>query len=163
MKKIICIILLAISFVSCGKIKRRGNFKISRHFTFSEATASRKGSRYHFNNYPNKRNYRNIVYTARRMEDIRRIVGKELKINSWYRSSNINRLVGGSKHSAHKDGLAVDFTVSGKWELNNALRKIRKSGYSFDQIYYHSNSNYIHISFRLNRRRERKQIYYRRK
>lgn len=163
MKKIICVILLAISFISCGKIKRRSEFKISRHFTFYEATYSRRGNYFHLNNYPNKKNYRNIVYTARRMEDIRRIVGKELQINSWYRSGNINRLVGGSKYSAHKDGLAVDFTVKGKWELNNALRKIKRSKYSFDQIYYHSKSNYIHISFRLNRRRERKKIYYKRK
>ncbi|MFK4785597.1 D-Ala-D-Ala carboxypeptidase family metallohydrolase [Fusobacterium sp. MFO224] len=163
MKKIICVILLAISFVGCGKVKRRSGYKISRNFTFCEATYSRRGKFFHLNNYPNKREYKNIIYIARRMEDIRRIVGEEIQVNSWYRSGNINRLVGGSRHSAHRKGLAVDFTVRGRGSLNRALVQIKRSGYSFDQIYYHSKTNYIHISFKLNRRQERKKIYYKRK
>lgn len=163
MKKIICIFLLIFSFTGCGKIKRRPGFKISRNFTFYEATCSRRGNFFHLNNYPNKKEYRNMIYTARRMEDIRKIIRKEIQINSWYRNGNINRLVGGSKHSAHRKGLAVDFTIKGRGALNSALVKIKKSKYSFDQIYYHSRSNYIHISFRLNRRQERNKIYYRRK
>lgn len=160
-RKVVYIILILLFFTSCGKVKRRPNYKISKHFTFHEAIGSNKGKAWHLRNYPSKKNYKNIVYTARRMEKIRKIIGKNLIINSWYRSGNINRLVGGSSSSAHKDGLAVDFKIKGKGSLSKALRKIKKSGYSYDQIIYHSKSNYIHISFRRNKRKERKKIYYR--
>lgn len=158
MKKILCVLSLIFLFLGCGAVKKSGSYKISKHFTFSEATYSRKARRWHLGNYPKKDDYKRILYTARRMEDIRRIVGKELRINSWYRSKNVNRLVGGSRTSAHKSGLAVDFQISGN--AYYALDRIKKSGYSFDQMIYHKKRNYIHISFRTNRRSERKKIYY---
>ena len=54
-----------------------------------------------------------IVQTAAKMDKIRKILGnKAIFINSWYRSSNVNRSVGGSKWSRHQYGDGVDFVAS---------------------------------------------------
>lgn len=162
MKKIIikCLVslLIVFSFSGCGTVKKRDNYRISKHFTFRDATYSREAQRHGIKNYPTKSDYKRIKYTAKRMEKIRKIVGKPIYINSWYRSPNLNRIVGGSHSSAHKDGLAVDFRIRGN--VRYAFNKIRKSGYSFDQMILYPRRNYIHIGFRTKKRRERKQIFY---
>lgn len=158
MKKIFCVIMLTLSFFGCGHIQRRPNYKISRHFTFYEATYSSYGRRHRIENYPTRADYKRILKTAQRMERIRRIVGSQIHINSWYRGYKINRRVGGSSTSAHVKGLAVDFRVNGS--ERKAFQKIIKSRYSFDQIIYYGRKGYIHISFRENPRHERRQIFY---
>lgn len=51
----------------------------------------------------------NIIETAKKLDRIREIFGsKPLYVNSWYRPSHINFRVGGSKHSRHQHGDAVD-------------------------------------------------------
>lgn len=94
------------------------------------------------------------------MEKIRDIVGEPLTINSWYRSPNLNRVIGGSKTSAHRDGLAVDFAIRGNARI--AFDRIKRSGYSFDQMIYYKKRNYVHISFRKNKRNERQQTFIKR-
>lgn len=51
----------------------------------------------------------NIIKTAVALDRVREILGnKPLYVNSWYRPSHINSRVGGSKHSRHQYGDAVD-------------------------------------------------------
>ena len=51
----------------------------------------------------------NIIETAKKLDRIRKILGnKPIHVNSWYRPSHINFRVGGSKHSRHQYGDAVD-------------------------------------------------------
>ena len=152
MKKIIVILTILFLFVGCGRVQKRGNQKISRHFTFYEATYSSYGKRHRISNYPTRADYKRIRSTAQRMERIRKIVGKQIHINSWYRGYKINRRVGGSSTSAHTKGLAVDFKVNGS--EREAFNRIIKSGYSYDQIIYYSRKGYIHISFKENPRNE---------
>lgn len=159
-KKIILIILTIFLFTGCTTVRKRNDYKISKHFTFYEAVNSRSAKKRDLRNYPSRKDFRTIKYTAGRMERIRTIVGMPLTVNSWYRSPNTNRLIGGSSTSAHRYGLAVDFTVRGNARI--AFDRIRRSGYSFDQMIYYKRRNYVHISFKKNRRSERKQIFIRR-
>ena len=160
MKKFLILILIIFSFTGCATVKKKNNYKVSKHFTFYEATNSRTAKKYGVRNYPNRWDYKTIKYTAGRMEKIRNIVGQPLTINSWYRSPNLNRIIGGSTTSAHRDGLAVVFTIKGN--ARNPYDSIKRSGYSFDQMIYYKRRNYVHISFRKNKRAERKQTFIKR-
>lgn len=162
MKKLLFIILTLLIFIfsGCTAVKKRDDYKISRHFTFYEATNSSSAKKYGVKNYPSRGDFKNIKYTASRMEKIRDIVGEPLTINSWYRSPNLNRVIGGSKTSAHRDGLAVDFAIRGNARI--AFDRIKRSGYSFDQMIYYKKRNYVHISFRKNKRNERQQTFIKR-
>lgn len=51
---------------------------------------------------------------AKMMEAIRSYLGdRAITVNSWYRTPEYNRQVGGAKNSYHVKGMAVDFTVAG--------------------------------------------------
>ena len=160
MKKFLILILIIFSFTGCATVKKKNNYKVSKHFTFYEATNSRTAKKYGVRNYPSRGDFKTIIYTAGRMEKIRNIVGQSLTINSWYRSPNLNRIIGGSTTSAHRDGLAVDFAIKGNARI--AFDRIKRSGYSFDQMIYYKRRNYVHISFRKNKRTERKQTFIKR-
>ena len=160
MKKFLILILIIFSFTGCATVKKKNNYKVSKHFTFYEATNSRTAKKYGVKNYPSRGDFKTIKYTAKRMEKIRNIVGMPLVVNSWYRSPNTNRLIGGSSSSSHRYGLAVDFSVKGNARI--AFDRIKRSGYSFDQMIYYKRRNYVHISFRKNKRTERKQTFIKR-
>lgn len=51
----------------------------------------------------------NIVRTATKMEKVRAILDKPIRVNSWYRCPELNKIVGGSRTSDHMTGCAVDF------------------------------------------------------
>ena len=159
-KKFFTILVILFTFTGCMAVKKRDNYKISRSFTFYEATNSRTARSRGLKNYPSRGDFRTIKYTAKCMEKIRKVVGKPLIVNSWYRNSNTNKLVGGSSTSAHRKGLAVDFTIKGNARV--AFDRIRRSGYSFDQMIYYKRRNYVHISFRKKAKTERRQIFIKR-
>lgn len=159
-KKFFIILVVLFTFTGCMAVKKRDNYKVSKSFTFYEATNSRTARSRGLKNYPSRGDFRTIKYTAKRMEKIRKIVGKPLIVNSWYRNSNTNKLVGGSSTSSHRKGLAVDFTIKGNARV--AFDRIRRSGYSFDQMIYYKRRNYVHISFRKKAKTERRQIFIKR-
>lgn len=160
MKKILLLIITIFLFTGCTTVRKRNDYKISKHFTFYEAINSRSAKKRGLNNYPSRGDFKTIKYTAKRMEKIRNIVGMPLVVNSWYRSPNTNRLIGGSSSSSHRYGLAVDFSVKGNARI--AFDRIKRSGYSFDQMIYYKRRNYVHISFKKNIRKERRQIFIKR-
>ena len=56
---------------------------------------------------------KNIVQTARNMDNYRQKLGDQpIIVTSWYRPSNVNSAVGGSKWSQHQYGYAVDWVCS---------------------------------------------------
>lgn len=64
----------------------------------------------------------NLCTTANQLQKIRDMFGKAIRVNSCYRSSAVNAAVGGSKTSAHVQGLAADIAAySGKSADNTAL------------------------------------------
>lgn len=55
----------------------------------------------------------NIIKTAEKMDLIRSIFNKPIKVTSWLRPGSYNQLIGGAKQSAHVEGLACDFIIIG--------------------------------------------------
>ncbi len=56
---------------------------------------------------------KNIILLAAYLDTIRRVLGdKPMRITSWYRSPNYNKMIGGATRSQHLTGKAVDFSIN---------------------------------------------------
>lgn len=64
--------------------------------------------------YPTIEQAVNIMRLAHKMMLIGEYFpNKEIQVLSWLRTEHYNKLVGGAKDSAHKEGLAIDFAING--------------------------------------------------
>ena len=91
--------------------------------------------------------------TAMRMEAVRSILGhKPIIVTSGYRSSLVNRIVGGSISSAHMSGHAVDFISPSAGSPREICEKIASSAILFDQMIWEE--SWVHLSFAPKMRRE---------
>ena len=86
-----------------------------------------------------------IVQTAAKMDKIRKILGnKAIFINSWYRPSNVNRSVGGTKWSRHQYGDGVDFRTNHLTPV--AIANLIEPNHT--QGGYHTYKDFTHIDWR---------------
>lgn len=152
-KKII-LVLIVLLCVSCSSVDMRDR-KISKYFTLKEATYSSTAKKYGIKNIPSNSEYKNIIYTANRMDEVRKTLKTRVYITSWYRNKKVNKKVKGSNNSYHRNGLAVDFKIKGKAKY--IKKKLNKAKISYDQLIYYPRQNRIHISFKKSKRQERKQ------
>lgn len=139
--------LLLVQLMGCSSLHSVNREKhLSKHFTMGEAVKS--GVKI------DKATEKNIYYTAKRMEEIRKFLGEPINVLSWYRDKDNNSQANGAKNSAHLQGLAIDFrTKSSAW---TNYKKIINSKLSYDQIIYYKNLNMIHLGFKRDRSEERK-------
>lgn len=151
-------ILLLLIFSGCSSVKIDRKERISRYFILGEAINSRVAKKKNIKNIPSSGELKNIRYTAKRMDEVRKILNRPIIVTSWYRSSKLNRAVSGSKTSAHMDGLAVDFMLKrgkyGRWEFARLKKKLK----SFDQMIYYPRRGHLHIGFRKSKWRERREV-----
>ena len=83
--------------------------KISDHITFAEAIHSNTAKRYSIKNIPNEEQTNNMKMLAEKIfEPLRLWVGGPIKINSMFRSEELNKAIGGSSSSQHCKGMAMD-------------------------------------------------------
>lgn len=85
--------------------------QLTPHFALAELTRSTTAIRHGLDNTPPPVVVENLRRIADLLEIIRAHFNKRIRISSGYRSPELNRLVGGSQQSAHRVGLAVDFTI----------------------------------------------------
>ncbi|MGL6066137.1 MAG: D-Ala-D-Ala carboxypeptidase family metallohydrolase [Cetobacterium sp.] len=131
--------------------------KISNFFNSNETRVS--ASFPNIKNIPDEIQSSNIKYTAARMDYVRMLVGLPCSVNSWFRCSELNKAVGGSKTSQHMSGLAVDFTTrSNNENIYKSLINAKNQGkISYDQLIWYPKQNFIHVGFKVNFAEERKQ------
>ena len=85
----------------------------------------------------------NAIRQASLLEDCRVFVG-QLRVNSWYRSRQVNNAVGGEQTSYHLDALATDVVPKG--DVLNAFKMLVASDLDYDKIIYEKRrSEWIHI------------------
>ena len=107
---------------------------ITPHFTHSEMVFSEYAQRNDIDNEPKDPEIlRNLQILCSRMEAVRFLLGKPIRISSGYRCYDLNKAIGGSKSSAHLRGLACDFTVFGMSNYEAAVI-IAESKIPFDQL-----------------------------
>lgn len=126
------------------------------NFKYNEVIKSDTATRLGIDNSVPSSLMNNLMESVVGIQKVRDLLGVPMKVNSWYRSEKLNRAVGGSDTSAHKQCLAVDFVPIGMC-IDEAYNKIAKSSIMFDQLILERNkcgNVWIHIGFGGKQRRQ---------
>lgn len=128
--------------------------RISKNITFDEATISPTALRLGIKNEPNEAQLTAMVMVAEMcFEPLRKWYGKPIKINSFFRCSELNEAVKGSKTSQHVSGHAIDMSAGSKKE-NEKLFNWAKDNLEFDQLINEYDFSWVHISYVPNNNRK---------
>lgn len=119
--------------------------KLSQFFTLEELTVSQNAVRHGIDNTPKGEAMANLVETARKMDDVRKLLGKPIYVSSGYRNPQINAMAGSGLTSSHLSGLAVDFVCPEFGTVKQVFDAIRKSPIRFDQLI--DETGWCHIGF----------------
>ena len=123
--------------------------QVSQHFSLDELTKTETG----LANDPGLAVAGNMYRLAETLEQIRELLDCPLRINSGYRSEEVNRKVNGSKTSAHLWARAADFVPVGM-PIAEAFERIRKSGIVWDQLILEPSWIHIGIASQLDKPRQ---------
>ena len=126
--------------------------KISQNISFKEATKSNTALRLNLNNNPDAYQVTNMVGVAENVfEPLREYVGGAIKINSMFRSEELNTAIGGSSRSQHIEGRAMDLDDTFGHKSNAEMFHYIKDNLNFDQLIWEfgddNNPNWIHVSY----------------
>ena len=125
---------------------------ISKHITYAEAIHSNTAKRKGIDNTPNIKQVETMKLTAEKIfEPLREFVGGPIKVNSFFRSPELNEKIGGSKTSQHCKGQAIDIDDVYKYKTNAEMYHWVKENLNFDQMIWEfgtdMNPNWVHISY----------------
>ena len=126
--------------------------KISDHISFKEAVRSNTALRRGIENIPNEIQLDNMKLLAEKVfEPLRKWVGGPIKINSFFRSPELNTAIGGSKTSQHCKGQAMDIDDTFGVKNNAEMYYWIKDNLNFDQMIWEfgtdKNPNWVHVSY----------------
>jgi hypothetical protein len=96
-------------------VQLNSNAKLSEHFTLGEFTKSNSHPEVY--NIPSHEAIANMKRLCQWLEVLRERAGTPIRINSGYRSPQLNKKIGGVANSNHLTGCAVDIRVSGMEQL----------------------------------------------
>ena len=125
---------------------------ISKHISNKEGVYSRTALRRGIDNTPTEDHRINMVELAENIfEPLRMYVGGPIKINSFYRSPELNKAIGGSSKSQHCNGQAIDIDDTFGRMTNAEMFRFIKDNLDFDQIIWEfgndKNPNWVHVSY----------------
>ena len=126
--------------------------KLTENFTLAELTKSETALRKGLNNEPTQ----NIISSLQALafhvlQPIRNHYGKGVKVNSGYRSPEVNASVGGSKTSDHCKGQAADIEIPGV--PNKELALYIRDNLEYTQLILEAytegvpDSGWVHVSY----------------
>ena len=125
---------------------------ISKHISNKEGVYSRTALRLNIDNTPTQDHKQNMRLLAENIfEPLRAYVGGPIKINSFYRSPELNKAIGGSARSQHCNGQAIDIDDTFGKATNAEMFEFIKKHLDFDQIIWefgdNKNPNWVHVSY----------------
>jgi hypothetical protein len=139
---------------------------ISKHISYLEATRSETAQKQGIANNPDAVSLTAMKRIAERIfEPLRSYLGEPIRINSFFRTPQVNTLIGGSTSSQHMKGEAMDIGRFNGSNYNNAeLFWFIREYLEFDQLIWEHGTDtepgWIHVSFKpLGNRREVLQAY----
>lgn len=113
---------------------------ISKYFTYEELTHTSTG----ILNVPNAEQLKNLQDLVTNVLDpLREMYGKPIKVNSAFRSTLVNKKVGGAKTSDHQFGMAADLDC----DSNSLLYKLIRDNFKFKQLINEHNFSWVHVSY----------------
>ena len=137
---------------------------LTQHFTKNELTRSATAVSKGIKNSYTEEELVNMTWTAIQMEKVRSILGHNpISVTSCFRNEAVNKLVGGSCTSAHRYGLAVDFTCprfGNTRQVCEAIIAAQKRGdIEFDQLILEfPPAGWVHIGFKKHGVGQRRQV-----
>jgi zinc D-Ala-D-Ala carboxypeptidase len=125
---------------------------ISKHISYKEAVYSRTATRLDIDNDPDDMEvYRMSLIAEEVFEPLRAWVGGPIKINSFFRSPELNKAIGGSTKSQHCQGQAIDLDDTFGRATNAEMYDFIKEHLDFDQMIWEfgddGNPDWVHVSY----------------
>ena len=125
---------------------------ISKHITLAEAIHSNTAKRCNIDNTPNEEQTNNMKMLAEKIfEPLRLWVGGPIKINSMFRSEELNKAIGGASSSQHCKGMAMDLDDVYGHKTNAEMFDWICDHCNFDQIIWEfgddKNPAWVHVSY----------------
>lgn len=126
--------------------------RISKHISYKEATRSNTAIRHGIDNTPNDYEISNGVLLAEKIfEPLRAWVGGPIKITSFFRCLELNKVLKGSKRSQHCQFRAMDLDDTHGFKTNAEMFNYIKDNLSFDQLIWEfgddENPDWVHVSY----------------
>jgi len=125
---------------------------ISKHISNKESVYSRTALRLDIDNTPTQEHKNNMVKLAEEVfEPLRAYVGGPVKINSFYRSLDLNKAIGGSSKSQHCHGQAIDIDDTYGRATNAEMFQFIRENLDYDQMIWEfgddDNPSWVHVSY----------------
>ena len=125
---------------------------ISKHVSYKEGVYSRTAQRRDIYNHPENDQADNMRLIAEQVfEPLRSWVGGPIKINSFFRSPELNTAIGGSTKSQHCHGQAIDLDDTFGRATNAEMYEFIKENLDFDQMIWEfgddDNPDWVHVSY----------------
>lgn len=129
-----------------------------KYFTMAEMTNSAVARILHIGNKPDAEAAENLKALVMNVLDpARERIGMPIRVNSGYRSQQLNKAVGGVSDSQHLLGEAADVRV-GSQAMNKRLYEVLLE-LPFDQLIWEQGSDvgpaWIHVSYKRNGKNRR--------
>ena len=126
--------------------------KLTEHITYAEACHSYTAKNLGIRNIPNEYEMWNMVILSTEVfEPLRKWVGGPIKINSFYRSRELNKAIGGASKSMHCEGRAMDLDDVYGRKTNAEMFNYIKEFLDYDQLIWEfgddSNPDWVHVSY----------------
>jgi len=125
---------------------------ISKHISYKEGVYSITAIRKGINNEPNEEQLSNMKIVAEKIfEPVRIHFNTPIKVNSFFRSPDLNKAIGGSTKSQHCKGQAIDIDDTYGNVTNAEMYYWIKENLDFDQMIWEfgddDNPNWVHVSY----------------
>ena len=125
---------------------------ISEHISYKEGVYSNTATRRGIDNTPDDDQLSNMELVAEEVfEPLRNYVGGPIKINSFFRSPELNTAIGGSHKSQHCKGQAIDIDDTFGRCTNAEMYHFIKDHLDFDQMIWEfgddDNPDWVHVSY----------------
>ena len=130
--------------------------RISKHISYKEAVGSNYAKQKGISNKPNEEQVEKMKLLAEEVfEPLREWVDAPIKVNSMFRSLELNTALKGSKTSSHMKGEAMDITSMGG-KSNLEMFHYIKDNLEFDQLIWEfgKEPKWLHVSFSKNNRKQ---------
>jgi hypothetical protein len=128
--------------------------KISKHISYKEAVRSSTAKRLGIENTPTEFDLKRMKSISENIfEPLREAVNGPIRVNSFFRSKELNKAVGGSAKSQHCKGQAADIEIHGV--SNYDLAKWIQKNTDFDQVILEfytpgvPDSGWVHVTYNI--------------
>ena len=141
-------------------IRSMENQKLSNNLSLKEAVNSYEAKKRGIANVPKVEHIANLKRIAKNVfQKVRDNFGVPIKVNSGFRSVELNKAIGGSRKSQHCEGEALDIDDTYGGVTNKEIFYFIKENLEFDQLIWEfgdeKNPDWVHVSYREGSNRKR--------